>query len=243
MMHFPACADWQTVLHFFVSDNFRSSKTLNNDRISWIIKGRLYLPAYSGIMRKFDRLNSININHFLKSGFMHELLDNNYIRIIGSTLTIYLFIVIAIRLFGKKELAQLSVVDLVFILLISNAVQNAMVGPDSTLSGGLVAASTLFIVNYLLKFLQYRFPMFKKAVQGEATMLVYKGKILDSNMKRVKISEDELMEAVREHSVASLEEVDLAILEVDGEISVLSEKSQHKAVKRRKAHKVLTKQS
>jgi len=84
---------------------------------------------------------------------MQELLSNNFVRIIGSTLAVYLFIVIAIRIFGKKELAQLSVVDLVFILLISNAVQNAMVGPDSTLSGGLVAATTLFMVNYLLKYL------------------------------------------------------------------------------------------
>ena len=174
---------------------------------------------------------------------MQDLINNNYTRIIFSTLCVYLFIVIAIRLFGKKELAQLSVVDLVFILLISNAVQNAMVGPDATLVGGLVAASTLFIVNYLLKFLQYRFPKFKKAVQGDVTMLVYKGKMLASNMQKVKISEDELMEAIREHSVATLEEVDLAILEVDGGISVLSEKSQHKTVKRRKVHKVLTKQS
>ena len=85
---------------------------------------------------------------------MHELLNNNYVRIVVSTLAVYLFIVVAIRLFGKKELAQLSVVDLVFILLISNSVQNAMVGPDSTLSGGLVAATSLFIVNYILKYLQ-----------------------------------------------------------------------------------------
>ena len=75
-----------------------------------------------------------------------------------STACVYLFIVAAIRLFGHKELAQLSVIDLVFILLISNAVQNAMVGPDSTLAGGLVAAGTLFILNYLLKLLFYRFP-------------------------------------------------------------------------------------
>jgi uncharacterized membrane protein YcaP (DUF421 family) len=173
---------------------------------------------------------------------MHELLTNNFVRIIGSTLAVYLFIVIAIRLFGKKELAQLSVVDLVFILLISNAVQNAMVGPDSTLSGGLVAASTLFLVNYLLKYLQYRFPKFGKIVQGEAMMLVYKGKILENHMKRAKISTEELMEAVREHGVESVQEVDLAIMEVDGSISVLSEHYQKKTVKRRKAHKVLTKQ-
>jgi len=174
---------------------------------------------------------------------MHELLNNNYIRIVGSTLAVYLFIVIAIRIFGKKELAQLSVIDLVFILLISNAVQNAMVGPDSTLSGGLVAAATLFLVNYVLKYLQYRFPGFGKVVQGDATMLIYRGKILQEHLKKVKISEDELMQAVREHGVESIKEVDLAILEVDGSISVLSEKYQKKTVKQRKPHKVLTKQA
>jgi uncharacterized membrane protein YcaP (DUF421 family) len=173
---------------------------------------------------------------------MQEILSNNFVRIIGSTLAVYLFIVIAIRIFGKKELAQLSVVDLVFILLISNAVQNAMVGPDSTLSGGLVAATTLFMVNYLLKYLQYRFPQFGKLVQGDATMLVYQGKILESHMKKAKISMEELMEAVREHGVKSVTEVDLAIMEVDGSISVLSDKYQKKTVKKRKVHKVLTKQ-
>ena len=172
---------------------------------------------------------------------MQELISNNYIRIIFSTLVIYLFIVIAIRLFGKKELAQLSVVDMVFILLISNAVQNAMVGPDSTLSGGLVAATTLFVMNYALKYLQYRFPKFGKIVEGDATMLIYKGKILQSHLKMAKITEDELLQAVREHGVASVKEVDLAIMEVDGNISVLSNSYQNKTVKRRKAHKVLSK--
>ncbi len=173
---------------------------------------------------------------------MNELLSNNYVRIIFSTFVIYLFIVVAIRLFGKKELAQLSVVDLVFILLISNAVQNAMVGPDSTLSGGLVAASTLFIVNYILKYLQYRFPKFNKVIEGDATMLIYKGKMIESHMKRAQITSDELMEAVREHGVATVKEVDLAILEVDGSISVLSNQYQKRTVKRRKSHKVITKQ-
>ncbi len=172
---------------------------------------------------------------------INALLDNNYLRIIGSTLAVYLFIVIAIRIFGKKELAQLSVVDLVFILLISNAVQNAMVGPDSTLSGGLVAATTLFLVNYLLKYLQFRFPKFGKAVQGEATMLVYQGKILDDHMKIAKISYEELMEAVREHGVESVKDVNLAIMEVDGSISVLSGQFQKKTIKKRTPHKVIVK--
>jgi len=172
---------------------------------------------------------------------MHQLLSNNYVHIIVSTMAVYLFIVIAIRLFGKKELAQLSVVDLVFILLISNAVQNAMVGPDSTLSGGLVAATTLFLFNYVFKYLQYRFPKFGKVVEGDATMLVYKGKMIESHMKKAKITADEVMEAIREHGVASVKEVDLAIMEVDGSISVLSNHYQKSTTRRRKSHKVISK--
>ena len=170
-----------------------------------------------------------------------DILQNNYIRIIFSSVAVYFFIILAIRLFGKKELAQLSVYDLVFILLISNAVQNAMVGPDSTLLGGLVAAASLFVFNYILKQLQIRFPKFGKAIQGEAVMLVFKGKILSSNLKNAGITEDELMEVIREHGVASVAEVDLAVLEVDGNISVLSADIRKKTTRRRKAHKIISK--
>jgi uncharacterized membrane protein YcaP (DUF421 family) len=172
---------------------------------------------------------------------MMDILQNNYIRIILSSVAVYFFIILAIRLFGKKELAQLSVYDLVFILLISNAVQNAMVGPDSTLTGGLVAAASLFVVNFILKKLQFRFPKFGKAIQGEAIMLVFEGEILSSNMNNAGITEDELMEVIREHGVASVSEVDLAVLEVDGNISVLSTDIRKKTTKRRKAHKIISK--
>ena len=174
--------------------------------------------------------------------FMMEIVHNNYIRIIFSSVTVYFFIILAIRLFGKKELAQLSVYDLVFILLISNAVQNAMVGPDSTLLGGLVAAASLFVVNYVLKQMQFRFPKFGKAIQGEVVILVFRGKLLSSHLKKAGITEDELMEVIREHGVASVSEVDLAVLEVDGNISVLSADIRKKTTRRRKAHKIISKQ-
>lgn len=79
------------------------------------------------------------------------IFQNIYVQIVLSSAAVYIFVVFAIRLFGKKELSQLSVIDLVFVLLISNSVQNAMVGSDSTLPGGLVAAGTLFIINFALK--------------------------------------------------------------------------------------------
>ncbi len=171
-----------------------------------------------------------------------EIFYHPYLRIVGSTIAVYIFIIIAIRLFGKKELAQLSVIDLVFILLISNAVQNAMVGPDSSLTGGLIAATSLFIINYIFKQLQDRFPGFSKIIQGDAIMLVYQGKILESHMKMARITNEELMEAIREHGVGSLTDVNLAVLEVDGNISVISDDYKKRSSRRRKAHKIISKQ-
>ena len=146
----------------------------------------------------------------------------NYLMIAGSSACIYAFIIIALRLFGKKEIAQLSVTDLVFILLISNAVQNAMVGPDTSLLGGLCAAGTLFVLNFLLKWIMYRFPKLSDLVQGEAIMLIYNGEVIKNNLGKTKISMEELNEALREHGVSSVDEVNLAVLEKDGNISVLS---------------------
>jgi len=160
--------------------------------------------------------------------------------IAAKSIAIYVFILGAIRLFGKKELAQLSVVDLVFILLISNSVQNAMVGPDTSLIGGVAAASGLFIVNYIFKWLINKFPSIGEAVQGHAMMLIYQGKVIHENCNKSMISDAELESAVREHGVKDIKDVDVAILEVDGNISVISNDFKHKTVRRRKAHKVLS---
>ena len=169
-----------------------------------------------------------------------DIINNQYVQIVCSSLVIYLFIIIAFRVLGKKELSQLSVVDLVFILLISNAVQNAMVGSNTTLAGGLVAAASLFIANFLFKQLMYRFPRLDNLVEGEATMIIYDGKLIEKNTKKARITYQEIMEILREHGVSSIEEVDLAVLEVDGNISVLSEKFKRKTVRKRKSKQSLS---
>jgi uncharacterized membrane protein YcaP (DUF421 family) len=151
------------------------------------------------------------------------MFENEYLDIMVSSAVVYLFIIIAIRITGRKELAQLSVIDLVFILLISNAVQNAMVGDNTTLAGGLLAAGTLFVLNFALKTLMYRHARFSKLIQGAEIMLVYKGVVNKKNLSKAKLSMDELLEAVREHGIASVKDVNLAVLEVDGNISVLSD--------------------
>lgn len=171
-----------------------------------------------------------------------DLIKNDYLSIVFSSIAVYLFIIVAIRLFGKKELSQLSVVDLVFILLISNSVQNAMVGSNTSLRGGLMAASALFVVNFLMKQAIYRFPWLSKIIQDEAIMLVYKGKMKIDNMHHTRITHEELMEAIREHGVDSISDVDLAVLEVDGNISILSNNFNRKTNRKRKLNRAITKQ-
>lgn len=165
----------------------------------------------------------------------------NYLLIALKSIAVYAFIVAAIRLFGKKELSQLSVIDLVFILLISNAVQNAMVGSDSTLLGGFAAAGGLFVTNFLLKKLMFNHSFISKFIQGEPLMLIYKGKVKEQSLLKAGLTLDELNAAVREHGVESIEKVDLAVLEVDGNISVLSNDYARRTSKKRKAHKFLSK--
>ena len=110
-----------------------------------------------------------------------SFIHNPYLEIILRALAVYIFMIIALRVFGKKELAQLSVIDLVFILLISNAVQNAMVGPDTSLSGGLTAAFALFAANFTLKKILYKNKKLSELIQGEAMLLIYKGKIQEQH--------------------------------------------------------------
>lgn len=164
----------------------------------------------------------------------------NIFLIVFRSVIVYFFIIFALRLFGKKELAQLSIIDLVFILLISNSVQNAMVGDNTSLIGGLTAASSLFVVNWILKNLIFRSKNLSEMVQGNPLMLVYHGKIIQKHLDQAKLSGDELEAAIREHGVRDIKDVDIAILEVDGNISILSNNFTRKTVKKRRIHKSLS---
>ncbi|MEN9338991.1 MAG: hypothetical protein RIQ62_303 [Bacteroidota bacterium] len=144
-----------------------------------------------------------------------------YLDIALRSIAVYVFIVLAIRLFGKKELAQLSVVDLVFILLISNSVQNAMVGPNTELQGGLMASLVLFTTNYFLKRFLFKNQKVSEFIQGKAVVLIYDGRVQDHNLQATEITHDELEAAVREHGVIDIQNVTLAMLEVDGNISII----------------------
>lgn len=166
---------------------------------------------------------------------------NSILEIVIRSAIVYFCIVFGIRIFGKKELSQLSVIDLVFILLISNSVQNAMVGNNTSLLGGIIAALSLFIVNYVLKNVFYKFKKVSEFFQGDPLMLIYHGKPIVDHMAKAKITMDELEAAVREHGVDKIKDVDLAVLEIDGNISILSEDFKKRTSRHRHAHKAVSK--
>jgi uncharacterized membrane protein YcaP (DUF421 family) len=137
------------------------------------------------------------------------------------TVAVYLFILVGLRLAGKREVGQMTPFDLALLLLLSNSVQNAMVGPDNSLLGGLVAAAVLLTMNATIGKLVRRNRLFSRLVRGRSRLLVNRGIVLEKNLQDEGITRDDLMQAMREHGVASLEDVHLAVLEVDGKISVL----------------------
>jgi uncharacterized membrane protein YcaP (DUF421 family) len=166
---------------------------------------------------------------------------NDYFEIILRSAAIYLFMIIALRVFGKKELSQLNTADVILILLISNAVQNAMVGQNTSLVGGIVAASILFVINYILKKLMFRYKKFSDFMLEKPEILIHNGVLDFKSLSKLNISNDELKEAMREHGVEHFSEVKLAMLEIDGNISIISGDKNLKQThyKRRKNHKNL----
>ena len=141
--------------------------------------------------------------------------------IVLRTAAVYATVLLGVRLSGKREVGQMTPFDLVLLLLISNAVQNAMTGPDTSVSGGVVAAATLLILNYVIAELSGGNRRFRKFVQGQPSLLVHDGKPIEAHMAKEHVSTDELQRAMREHGIASMHDVALAVLEVDGSISFL----------------------
>lgn len=166
---------------------------------------------------------------------------NPYLDIILRSAAVYAFMLIAIRLSGKKELSQLNTTDVVLILLISNAVQNAMVGPDTSLSGGLAAAAVLFLLNYILKKLLFKSKALRDLIYDKPQILIHNGSLDFSLLSKLGISNGELQEAMREHGIEHFSQVKLAMLEVDGNISIISGNEDLKQThyKRKRQHKTL----
>jgi uncharacterized membrane protein YcaP (DUF421 family) len=149
------------------------------------------------------------------------------------TAIVYIALLLGFRLAGKREMGQMTPFDLVVILLIANAVQNAMVGPDTSVVGGLIAAAVLLTGNYALAAARDRVPWLRRAIEGEPTLLVRDGKFARKNMRREDVDEDEVMMAMREHGINDVKDVRLAVLETDGSISIVTGSGESKTSRHR----------
>ena len=138
------------------------------------------------------------------------------------TVVVYLFLLIGLRLAGKRELGQLNPFDLVVLLLLSNTLQNAIIGDDNSLSGGLFGAAALLALNWLVVRYLYDHPMFERLLVGRSDMLVRNGRVLDKHLRRELITREELEAAARRQGFESLAHVDTCRLEVGGGLTFLA---------------------
>jgi len=141
--------------------------------------------------------------------------------IILRTAVVYVLVLVLLRIAGKRELGQMSPVDLVVILVIANAVQNAMTGGDNSLLGGVLAASTLVAMNLLFDRVGIRLPVLQNLFTSEPTLLLEDGKLVDKACQRENISLEDIEMSAREHGIDDLRDVHAAILERDGSISII----------------------
>lgn len=148
-------------------------------------------------------------------------LEPGLLLVVARTAVVYLFLVLILRLSGKREVGQMSILELIVILLISDAVQNSMVGENVSLLGGLISVLTLLGLDYTLGWLTGRSRRVRRVIEGEPRLLVRDGRLLEKALREEKVDPEEVRAAVRAQGVARVEDVHLAVLETDGSISVI----------------------
>jgi uncharacterized membrane protein YcaP (DUF421 family) len=134
---------------------------------------------------------------------------------------VYIFLLVALRLTGRRQVGQLAPFDLVLLLVLSNAVQNSMNGGDNTITGGVILAGTLLTLNWCVGWLTVMFPTIEKLVDGQPIILVHNGQINLSALRKAQMTPHELEMAIRSAGVAGPHEARLCILESNGHITVL----------------------
>lgn len=144
-----------------------------------------------------------------------------FFEIVYRSAIVYVAIIVGMRLTGTRQLGQMTPFDLVLVLLIANAVQNAMVGSDVTVLGGIVAAATLLTLNRAVAFVTDRLPLFRRAFEGEPILLLNNGELIESRIQRAGLSDDLVLQSIREHGFATASDVKMAVLEIDGTISIV----------------------
>ena len=140
------------------------------------------------------------------------------------TVIVYVAFVVALRVFGKREVGQFTLFDLALILLAANALQPAITGPDNSLTGAVIIIATMFLTNLGVSQLREHVPLVRRLLEPEPTVLARDGAWVRSAVEREGLDDTDLAAALREHGVERVEDVELAVLEQDGSISVVSGK-------------------
>jgi len=134
---------------------------------------------------------------------------------------IYVFLLVLLRVTGKRQISQMSPFDLVLLLILSNAVQNSMNAGDNSLAGGMISATTLVVLNYALAMATFRSKRLERLVEGRPQLIVHHGRVFEDVMRSGNITREELDTTLREAGFFSVKDVRLAVLETNGKISVL----------------------
>lgn len=148
-------------------------------------------------------------------------LSTPYWEFIVRAVIVYVFVMVVLRLTGKRQMGELAPFDFVLLLLLSNGVQNAMNGGDNTITAGLIITVTLVGLNSMIAWLAFKNKEIEKVVEGRPEILVHNGYLYSDVLKRNQITHHDLNDALRQNDCASLDDVRLAVLETNGQISVI----------------------
>ncbi len=147
-------------------------------------------------------------------------LDISAVNLISRATIVYLSVLILLRISGKRQIGQMGATEFVAILLISNAVQNAMNGGDNSLSGGLLIAVVIIVLSTTISFLTFKSKFIKAVFEGTPTLLVHKGEVIKKNLAQERLDERELKVLMRKQGVHLLRDVEAAILESNGTLTI-----------------------
>jgi uncharacterized membrane protein YcaP (DUF421 family) len=137
---------------------------------------------------------------------------------------VYLFLVVGLRLAGKRELAQLNAFDLIVLLTLSNTVQNAIIGADNSVLGGVIGATTLLVFNYIVVRFVFAHPRVERLLEGNADVLMRGGSVIDGRLRTESMTVSELEAAARRQGFSSLQEINKAVLEANGSVTFVAKK-------------------
>jgi uncharacterized membrane protein YcaP (DUF421 family) len=150
------------------------------------------------------------------------------------SLIIYAVFFVGLRVFGKRELGQFTVFDLVLVLLVANALQPAITGPDNSVTGGVIIIIVLLLINRGVAMLRSYWPAFDRLIDPPPTVVVQDGNLVMPNLEKEGLSVDDVQMAIREHGFDKLSDVGLAVLENDGSVSVVGKGSAERYRRRRR---------